>query len=248
MQHQHLHELDQFEDALIERYHGHPVLARITRLTEPDFAEVMLQRRFLSLAFTPAYDLAIDLLRDEEGLRIARVILREEYPDAHGQTPSHREDVKEDLYRLGISRAELVASRPTPATSRAIQGTFELIAEAGAHEDADLRLLTILRFWGEILVSVEYERLWQRLEERFTENGRNVSRFYHPHLVHDAKSHPLATVSLLSGTHADRLATRLSEMLTDAAAVAAFKESEERALALKTAYYDQFGPALGRAG
>ncbi|MEV8306095.1 hypothetical protein AB0P36_01725 [Streptomyces flavidovirens] len=75
-------ELDGFEDGLIERFREHPVLANITRLPEEGFAAILLQRRFLSLAFTPAYDLAIDLLRDEAGLRIARIILREEYPDS----------------------------------------------------------------------------------------------------------------------------------------------------------------------
>lgn len=98
-----MEELDRFEDELIERYAQHPVLANIAQLSDEDFTAILLQRRFLSLAFTPAYDLAIDLLRDEEGLRIARVILREEYPDSHGMR-SHREDMTADMYRLGVSR------------------------------------------------------------------------------------------------------------------------------------------------
>lgn len=65
-------------------------------------------------------------------------------------------------------------------------------------------------------------------------DGRNRSRFYHPHLVHDTKTHSLATVSLLSDTHSDRLAARVTD-----------KETEERALRLKTGFYDQFLPAGG---
>ncbi|KMO93833.1 hypothetical protein [Streptomyces roseus] len=241
-----LHALDGFEDALIEEFRAHPVLANVAGLPEEDFAALLLQRRFVSLAFTPAYDLAIDLLRDEAGLRIARVILREEYPDGHGRTPSHREDMTHDMRRLGISRPALVASRPTAATRAVVQDTLELIADAGGHADADLRLLTILRFWGEVLVSVEYGRLWERMAPLLTEEGTNRSRFYHPHHVHDAKTHSLATVSLLSGSHSDRLATRVTELLAQEESTDGFRELEERALHLKSRFYDQFLPAVDR--
>ncbi len=244
-----MEELDRFEDELIGRYAQHPVLANIARFSEEDFAAVLLQRRFLSLAFTPAYDLAIDLLRDEEGLRIARVILREEYPHSRGMR-SHREDMTADMYRLGVSREALVHTRPTPATKLAIDATFDLIADAGTHEDADLRVLTILRFWGEILVSVEYGRLWERMEPHFEQDGENVSRFYHPHHFHDAKKESLATADLLATTHADRLATRVWAYLGNGGAGAAdsFREMEERSLQIKVDFYDQFLPALERVG
>ncbi|MCY0927362.1 hypothetical protein OTB20_14310 [Streptomyces sp. H27-H1] len=239
-----LHALDGFENALIERFQEHPVLADINRLPDEDFTALLLQRRFVSLAFTPSYDLAIDLLGDEEGLRIARIILREEYPDPHGHAPSHREDMTHDLRRLGVSRQALAASRPTAATRRAITDTLELIADAGGRADADLRLLTFLRFWGEVLVSVEYGRLWERIGPLFTgePGGRNHSRFYHPHLVHDAKTHSLATVSMLSDTHSDRLAARVTELLSRTGGVAGFKETQEQALRLKAGFYDQFLP------
>ncbi|MEU9253598.1 hypothetical protein AB0D66_17300 [Streptomyces sp. NPDC048270] len=244
-----MEELDRFENELIERYAQHPVLANIATLPEEDFAAVLLQRRFLSLAFTPAYDLAIDLLTDEEGLRIARVILREEYPDSRGMR-SHREDMTADMYRLGVSREALVHTRPTRATKRAIDATFDLIADAGTHADADLRVLTILRFWGEILVSVEYGRLWERMEARFDPDGENVSRFYYPHHQHDAKNESLATTDLLATTHSDRLATRVLAHLGSggAGAADAFREMEERSLRIKVDFYDQFLPALERVG
>ncbi|MEO3766458.1 hypothetical protein [Streptomyces sp. B8F3] len=243
-----MHELDEFEDALIERFRDHPVLAHATLLPDDDFAAILLQRRFVSLAFTPAYDLAIDLLQDEAGRRIARVILREEYPDGSGHAPSHREDMVADLLRLGVSRRVLVGTGPTAATKKIIGDTFELIADAGRHEDSDLRLLTLLRFWGEVLVSVEYGRLWPRMEPLLTHEGENRSRFYHPHHVHDAKTHPLSAVSLLSGSHADRLAARLGELLSRETSTEVFRAVEERALQLKLGFYDQFRPAVERVG
>jgi hypothetical protein len=240
-------ELDEFEDDLIERFRAHPVLADVAALPEEVFAAVLLQRRFLSLAFTPAYDLAIDLLRDEAGLRIARVILREEYPDGSGHTRSHREDMKDDILSLGVSRENLVETPPTPATEETITATIRLIAGAGRAPDADLRLLTLLRFWGEVLVSVEYGRLWPRMAPRLTRDGENRSRFYYPHHVHDAKAHPLADTSLLSATHSDRLGRRIGELLVQTGATESFREVEREALRIKRGFYDQFLPMLRRA-
>ena len=233
-------QLDVLEDGLIARFRDHPVLANLPQLGDDQFHTVLLQRRFLSLAFTPAYDLAIDLLADEGALRIARSILREEYPDGSGHTRSHREDMKEDMLELGVPRRALVESQPTEATRRAITGTFDLIAAAGRSDEADLRLVTILRFWGEILVAVEYTRMWERMEAAFTAGGGNRSRFYYPHHVHDAKAHPLASVSLLSTSHSDRLATRLMALLARAPDATPFEEAEEQALRVKESFYDQF--------
>jgi hypothetical protein len=75
------------------------------------------------------------------------------------------------------------------------------------------------------------------------------SRFYRPHLLHDAKTHPLAAVSLLS-SHSDRLATRLQRLVArdPAGATAAFEEVEHRVVALEEAFYDQFLPAVPAGG
>lgn len=229
--------LDEHEDALIGQFRNHPVLQAIPHLPEADFHAILLQRRFISLAFTPAYDLTIDLLTDEKSIEIARVILREEYPDDRGpgRTPSHREDMRTDILNLGVSRAELVASRPTQATVDTIAGTMSMICDAGAAEHANVELLTILRFWGEVLVSVEYGELWRRMEPLLK---RSV--FYHPHHVHDAKSRPLAAASPLSLTHSDQLGMRLSQLAESAGAQQSFVRVEEAILKLKTGFYDQF--------
>lgn len=241
-----LEALDEAEDGRIARFRDHPVLAGITRLPRDDLHALLLQRRFVSHQFTPAYDLVIDLLGDETARRIARAILREEYPDGSGHTPSHREDMRTDL-QLGIPAATIAAARETAATRRTIADTFELLRTAGAQPDADLRLLAILRFWGEVLVSVEYTRLWERIGPELEVGGENRSVFYHPHLVHDAKARPLSTVSLLASTHSDRLAMRLSELLARVPSPDFFGEVEDEVLRLKSRFYDQFLPALPEA-
>lgn len=242
-----MNKLDDFENDLIDRFRKHPVLMGVAALPEDDFAAILLQRRFVSLlGFTPAYDLAIDLLQDEQGIRIARTILREEYPDykGNGRTPSHREDMKDDLLRLGISRDQLIASRPTPATSNTITATFELMTRSAQDEHADLRLLTVLRFWGEVLVSVEYGELWHRMQHHLTVDGENYSRFYYPHHRHDAKRHPIGTGSMLSTTHADKLDIRLAKLLVSDEAKESFRQAEEECFQLKMEFYDQFTPKL----
>ena len=61
---------------------------RILNTWIPNFN--VLQRRFLSLAFTPVYDAAIDGLTHPRDKQSARRILREEYPGERGTVPSHR--------------------------------------------------------------------------------------------------------------------------------------------------------------
>lgn len=236
-------DLDEFEDALIERFRDHPVLRGLAGLAEPDLHTVLLQRRFLSLAFTPTYDLAIDLLTDEQSKQIARVILREEYPEdtTPGATPSHREDMMTDMLRLGVPREALVRSRKSPATAAAVDATMELVATAGESPHADVELLTILRFWGEVLVSVEYGALWRRIGPVLGED----SVFYYPHHVHDGKSRPLAAASPLSLTHSDQMGLRLTQLMTEPEARQRFRAVELAVVDIKTAFYDQF---LGEPG
>lgn len=242
-----MQELDEREDEMIEQFRQHPVLKNVELLSDNDFTALLLQRRFLSLSFTAAYDSTIDLLEDEAGLQLARVILREEYPGGEGYTRSHREDMKEDLLQLGVRREELLATRPTQATIQAIADTFTLISSAGVGDCADARLLTFLRFWGEVLVSVEYGELWRRMEPSLVKEGTNRSLFYFPHHLHDAKVHPLVTTSSLSSTHSDQLGMRLWHLLGSDEAQDMFIATENDVLLLKMRFYDQFTSMLQSA-
>jgi hypothetical protein len=217
---------------------AHPVLAGVEQLAGDVFLEVLLQRRFLSLLFAVVYDIGIDGLRDERAIALVREILREEYPDPSGATPSHREDLVADLLALGATREQIVGSRPSAVTATVVQRTLTVMLDAAA-APGDVAVLTVLRFWGEVLVSVEYGAFWRRMEDRFDAAGAG-SRFYHPHHHHDGRE-PLALASPASATHSGRLGARLAGLLDgDADALARFEHLERELFELRRAFYDQF--------
>ena len=229
---------DRAEDELLGRFVAHPLLQRMERIAQDAFLEVLLQRRFLSLAFPVMYDIGIDGLADPAAVKVVREILREEYPDPSGETPSHREDLVADLVTLGATRAQVLACRPTPVTRSVIERSFALIA-AAAELDSDLELMTIIRFWGEVLVSVEYGEYWRRMERRFAAAGA-ASRFYHPHHHHDGRD-PLASSGDGAATHSARLGAILVRLLGEEGGEERFAATEARVLALRLEFYDQFG-------
>ncbi len=234
---------DAAEDELLARFTAHPVFTQIERLTQPAFLEVLLQRRFLSLMFPVMYDIGIDGLTDPSAIRLVREILREEYPDPSGATPSHREDLVTDLLALGATKAQILACRPTAVTAAVVERTFALMADAAART-SDLEVMTILRFWGEVLVSVEYGEFWRRMAPQF-EGAGTRSCFYGPHHHHDGRD-PLGTATDAATTHSGRLGVSLVRLLADDAGEERFVATEERVLALRLDFYDQFAPAISR--
>lgn len=240
-----LADLDRYEDELIQQFKQQVCFQRLATFSNEQFLQILLQRRFLSLAFTPVYDLAIDGLTDAKAKQIARRILREEYPGERGTVPSHREDLMSDLLQLGLTRHTILNSTPSPATLAVIQQTFALFAGApdDAHDDAhyQVKLLTILRFWGEVLIAAEYEMLWGRLQTLgLTATGPQRSRFYYLHFIHDAKQKPLTHLSLIGATHSDLVAVCLKTLLTSAPAIAHCAQVEEKIVMIKTAFYAHF--------
>ncbi|MDJ0675947.1 MAG: hypothetical protein QNJ36_11285 [Calothrix sp. MO_167.B42] len=243
-------ELDKIEDELIVQFKNHSVFQNIKSISQEKFLEILIQRRFLSLTLTTVYDIAIDSLTDLESIKIARQILREEYPDFNGNTPSHREDLVYDLMLLGATKLDIVKSRPSDTTNQTIKKTLALVCGFENSELCDVKLLTMLRFWGEVLVSVEYGEFWKRIKmsKYFSVDGDKRSRFYYPHFCHDSRE-TMAEASLASATHSGRLGARLREMLTseaakksfiDEAAKKSFIDMERKILDIKLKFYDQF--------
>jgi hypothetical protein len=229
---------DRAEAELLARFTGHELFATIEDLDRDAWLEVLLQRRFLSLLFPVVYDIAIDGLAGETAIRLVREILREEYPDASGATPSHREDLVADLLALGATREQIMDARPTDVTAGVVAQTLTLMLDAAA-APGDVTVLTVLRFWGEVLVSVEYGEFWRRMGRDFEAAGV-ASRFYHPHHHHDGRE-PLAVASRTSSTHSGRLGACLARLLeSDDAAAERFDRAERAVLAARMRFYGQF--------
>jgi hypothetical protein len=223
---------DAVEGALLKRLTGHPVLRRAGALSRTEIAALLLQRRFISMIFTPVYDMGIDALTGSDALHVAREIVREEYPAGR---KSHREDLVDDLLTLGLVRSDVLASRPTAATLATIGETLELMADATT-DDSGVRVLAMLRFWGEVVVSVEYGVFWSAMKPWFDAADR-ASSFYFEHYSHDG-CEQLATAS--TKTHSGRLGVCLRDVLRGPAALAGLTDVETRAVHSRERFYDQF--------
>ncbi len=233
---------DVVERQLLARFTSHPVLQAVGTLPDEQFLAVLLQRRFLSLIFTTVYDIGIDALSDETATKFVGVILREEYPDDTGETRSHREDLVGDLDVLGATKAQVLGCRPTAVTTSILLDTLELIGDsAGIGAAGDVKVLAMLRFWGEVLVSVEYGMYWKRMERLFQDAGVE-SEFYLAHINHDG-CEALTDASDQSVTHSGMLGACLKRLLATPDADAAFLEIETRLVEMRLRFYDQFLPA-----
>lgn len=233
--------LDKCEDILIDEFGQHSLLQNISKVKDNDFLDILVQRRFLSLAFTPIYDVAIDWLEDEDVRRIARRILREEYP-GRDKRPSHREDLIYDLLLLGLTKEQILKARPSQQTQEILLNTMNLFyADDPNSHLFQIRVITILRFWGEALVAAEYGQLWKRMEEMgLTIDGKNASEFYYPHYNHDRKSKPLTQLSMRDSTHSDLLSKHLVKRLNTPECIDHCIEVEKQIVQIKLSFYDQF--------
>jgi hypothetical protein len=111
---------------------------------------------------------------------------------------------------------------------------------------SDVAILTALRFLGEIAVGAEYREYWKRMSMVFADSGKNASRFFLPHLVHDSKDSALGDASVRSPIHSDRLGARLKELMNTSEAQDLFIQTSKEALAVKMRFYDQFGNIVAR--
>jgi hypothetical protein len=241
-----LESLDAREHDLVAAFESHPVLAHFERLSREQVLDILLQRRFVSLAITPLYDLAIDAFEDLELKRCLREILREEYP-GNGR-PTHREDLMEDLRALGASWERVVSSGVTPAMAQCIERLLSALRMREERSMYEVRVLSFVRFAGELLVAAEYGRMWPSLR-RLGLCGRDDvggvrSRFYKPHMSHDERkvrfSDPKDYVA--GKSHSDQLTEMLKArlLLGGSEAFKVCLEAMQAAVEVKRGFYDPF--------
>lgn len=227
-------ELDAQEVELIARFRAHPLFSRVRRMEDASFLRVLIQRRFLSLAFMPVFQLALASITDRAALTVVRKIVREEYPR---RSPSHAENLVAELIALGATRTQIVVSQPTKKTLQVIRQSLRLLQRLLPEPAMEIRALAIVRFWGEVLVSEEYECLTNRMAGmRLTSEN---SQFYWPHVEHD-KRHASFADGSNSKTHSDMLTIVLQRLMDTPAMLRLCAEANSEAFKVKSSFYDQF--------
>jgi len=112
----------------------------------------------------------------------------------------------------------------------------------------EVRVLSFVRFAGELLVAAEYNRMWpglRRLGLRGPrEEGGVRSKFYEPHMHHDKRNFSFSDRELHLGpnSHSDQLTEMLKARLL-LGGPEAFKvclDAMQAAVEIKRGFYDPF--------
>jgi len=238
--------LNRFEISLIEKFMSHPLFIHLDAIAWNDFLEILIQRRFLSLFIVNIYEFVIDSLADREIKRTVRGILNEEYPrNTKGvPLPSHRELLFQDLLNLGATYETILTTAETPVTQMVRDESYKLMVSCLGEEYCQVGLVAFLRFWAEVLVSIEYSCLWQRISERLS-NGQSDnkvrSEFYYFHMIHDSRNSDIGKESFLGGlTHSQELAIHLQRLISSEEALLYCTHIEQSVYQLKYKFYNQF--------
>jgi len=238
--------LNNFEISLINQFRSHPLFNQIDAIAWQDLLAILIQRRFLSLSIVNFYEFVIDALTDEQIKRTVRGILNEEFPrNTKGvPLPSHRELLFQDLLNLGASSEMILTTPETPTTQKVRNESYQRMNSCLGEKHCQAGLVAFLRFWAEVLVSVEYSCLWQRISERLS-NGQSEhkirSEFYYFHMIHDSRNSDIGQESILGGlTHSQELAIHLKRLISSEDALVYCLNLQENAYQLKCQFYDQF--------
>jgi hypothetical protein len=242
-----LEPLNSHERLRIQEFRCHPLLASLAELSWPQLLAILLQRRHLSLAIVNVYEAVIDGLEDEGIKASVRLILHEEYPrNTRGvPLPSHRELLFQDLLNLGATREQILTTPESPTTQAVRLDSLHQLARCLGQPQGQLALISFLRFWAEVLVSVEYACLWPRLAERLGSGSSTgpqaKSEFFYFHMIHDSRQSDIGEERLLGGhSHAQTLARHLSRLIRTDEDLRQAMAQVDQACALKRRFYDQF--------
>ncbi len=228
-----IEKLNQHEDQAIQTLRSK---LDLSRLSDNQFRELLLQRRLFALHFTPSYEQVLAGLEDEEAKIIIRDLIREEYPSS--KTPTHREDIVYDLMQTGLSKKHILTSKPTPNTNNAIKQLQELIAYQ--HNNYDIIGLITLRIVYEVSVAEEFQIYMQELEKRFGITPEK-SRFYQPHFEHDLKRTALQGNGRSEGwiSHSDGFNEALARLVDTEEKLALAMNTIDKAMKIKLGFYEK---------
>lgn len=250
-----LDQLNAWERQRISSFQAHPLLNNLAILGWDELLAVLIQRRFLSLSIINVYEFVIDALQCDAIKATVRLILHDEYPRNTRGLPlvSHRELLFRDLLQLGASREQILLSQESAVTQAVRRQSLEQLEGCLGLAHSDLALISFLRFWAEVLVSVEYACLWPRLSERLSPgaSGEGVrSEFFYYHMIHDRRQCDIGDEQLLGGlTHAQELARHMARLIDSDNALHCALDRMDRAWQLKDRFYRQFiRPARERPG
>ncbi|MGV0028555.1 hypothetical protein [Phormidesmis priestleyi] len=238
--------LNDCEIFLIAKFRSHSLFNQIDTIAWQDLLAILIQRRFLSLSIVNLYEFTIDALTDEPIKRTVRGILNEEFPrNTKGvPLPSHRELLFQDLLNLGATSEMILTTLETPTTKKVGNESYQRMVSCLGEKHCQVGLIAFLRFWAEVLVSVEYSCLWQRISECLS-NGQSPhkirSEFYYFHMIHDSRNSDIGQESILGGlTHSQELAIHLKRLISSEDALVYCLNLQENAYQLKCQFYDQF--------
>jgi hypothetical protein len=238
--------INSFEVSLIEKFRSHPLFTQIDAIAWHEVLEILIQRRFLSLSIVNIYEFAIDALTDQEIKKTVRGILNEEFPrNTKGiPLPSHRELLFQDLLNLGATSEMILTTTETPVTQMVRDESYKRMVGCLGEKYYQVGIIAFLRFWAEVLVSVEYSCLWQRISESLSNGQSNHkirSEFYYFHMIHDGRNSDIGKESFLGGlTHSQELAIHLQKLISSEEALLYCINLEESAYQLKYQFYEQF--------
>lgn len=238
--------LNDFEIKLIDQFKSCPILTQIDTIAWEDFLEILIQRRFLSLSIVNIYEFVIDALTAPQIKQTVRGILNEEFPrNTKGiPLPSHRELLFQDLLNLGATPERILTTPETEITQTIRAESYQFLVNCLGQHHCQIGLVTFLRFWAEVLVSVEYTCFWPRISEHLS-HGQSLqkprSEFYYFHMIHDSRQSDIGQERILGGrTHSQELAIHLQQFITSEAALEYCIQAEHYAYQLKYQFYDQF--------
>jgi len=174
--------LNRHETLRIAQFQTH-LLSRSEALSWDGLLALLIQRRHLSLGIVNIYEFVIDALEDEPIKAAVRLILHEEFPrNTKGVAlPSHRELLFQDLVSLGATRDQILTTEGSAVTRGVRHASQQQLMRCLGEPHQQLALVCFLRFWAEVLVSVEYSCLWPRLSQRLSHgqtSERKKSEFF----------------------------------------------------------------------